>query len=412
MSAQEFVLELGRALHALGSASYRVEDAMDACSRRFGLRGSFFATPTAIFAAIGPEGSKPETTLLRVRPGDHDLGKLAALYDVRDAVMQGRIEAQEGLLRLAAVMNGPPTQSALRRIPAWAVSSAAAALFLGGGAAEIVVASLTGLVVAIVAALLDLRRHLGRVTEPVACALAAFLVQAAGAKMHLDTSTAIVASIVPLLPGLTFTTALAELAVQHLASGSARLLGSVAVLITMAVGIGLGTHVGAVMFGDLPDVFPEPIAAWAVVPALMASSMAYSVLLRASWRQVPWILVATLVCYAGAELGGLYFERELRGFFGALAVALTANLYAHFLRRPAAVLRTPGLLLLVPGSLGLRGLSTAMQGGFAAGGEFAFRMVLVGGAIVAGLLVASALVPPPLDVEPDSERAQARLRRR
>jgi uncharacterized membrane protein YjjB (DUF3815 family) len=230
--------------------------------------------------------------------------------------------------------------------------------------------------------------------------------------MQLDTSTAIVASIVPLLPGLAFTTALAELAVQHLAAGSARLLGSIAVLITMAVGIGLGTHVGAVLFGDLPDAFPEPIAAWAVVPALLASSLAYAVLLRASWRQMPWVLVATLVCYAGAEFGGLYFERELRGFFGALAVALAANLYAHFLRRPAAVLRTPGLLLLVPGSLGLRGLSTAMQGGFAAGGEFAFRMVLVGGAIVAGLLVASALVPPPLDVEPDSERAQARAGRR
>ena len=247
------MLELGRALHALGSASYRVEDAMDACCRRFGLRGSFFATPTAIFAAIGPEGAKPETSLLRVRPGEHDLGKLAALYDVRDAVMQGKVDAAEGLRRLAEVMTGPPTQSAWRRIPAWSVSSAAAALFLGGGAAEMVVACLTGLVVAIVAALLDRRRHLGRVTEPTCCALAAFAIQAAGARIHLDTSTAVVASIVPLLPGLTFTTALAELAVQHLAAGSARLLGSVAVLLTMAVGIGIGTHVGVVAFGDRPE---------------------------------------------------------------------------------------------------------------------------------------------------------------
>jgi hypothetical protein len=33
---------------------------------------------------------------------------------------------------------------------------------------------------------------------------------------------------------------------------------------------------------------------------------------------------------------------------------------------------------------------------------FLLQMLLVGGAIVAGLLIAGALLPPPLDVEPDS----------
>ena len=76
-----------------------------------------------------------------------------------------------------------------------------------------------------------------------------------------------------------------------------------------------------------------------------------------------------------------------------------------FLKRlpaTAAVMRTPGLLLLVPGSLGFRGLTTALQQDFSAGSQFAFRMLLVGGALVAGLLVANVLVPPPLDVEPDA----------
>ena len=37
-------------MHALGSPSYRVEDTMAACCRALGLEGSFFSTPTAIFA--------------------------------------------------------------------------------------------------------------------------------------------------------------------------------------------------------------------------------------------------------------------------------------------------------------------------------------------------------------------------
>jgi uncharacterized membrane protein YjjB (DUF3815 family) len=96
------------------------------------------------------------------------------------------------------------------------------------------------------------------------------------------------------------------------------------------------------------------------------------------------------------------FDRELSAFVGAFAVAVAANLYARLRRRPAAVMRTPGLLLLVPGSLGFRGLTTALQQDFSAGSQFAFRMLLVGGALVAGLLVANVLVPPPLDVEPDA----------
>jgi uncharacterized membrane protein YjjB (DUF3815 family) len=113
------------------------------------------------------------------------------------------------------------------------------------------------------------------------------------------------------------------------------------------------------------------------------------------------VLTAVAIAFAGVQIGGLVFDRELAGFVGSFAVATAANLYARLRRRPAAVMRTPGLLLLVPGSLGFRGLTNALQQDFSAGSQFAFRMLLVGGALVAGLLVANVLVPPPLDVEPE-----------
>jgi uncharacterized membrane protein YjjB (DUF3815 family) len=59
-------------------------------------------------------------------------------------------------------------------------------------------------------------------------------------------------------------------------------------------------------------------------------------------------------------------------------------------------------LLLVPGSLGFRGLTNAVAGDFTQSVQFLFDMLLVGGALVAGLLMAGVLFPPPLDVEPDS----------
>jgi uncharacterized membrane protein YjjB (DUF3815 family) len=124
-------------------------------------------------------------------------------------------------------------------------------------------------------------------------------------------------------------------------------------------------------------------------------------LLRAARNQFVPILFAVAVGYGGARLGGEVLGPELGAFVGALAVAGAANLFARWQRRPAAVVRTPGLLLLVPGRLGFRGLTMAIDDS-AKSLPFLFQMLVVGGSIVAGLLMAGVLLPPPLDVEPDS----------
>ncbi len=403
MTAQLFVLELGRAMHALGSPSYRVEDTMDACCRALGLDGSFFSTPTAIFAAIGPRGSEPKTTLLRVVPGDHDLGRLAALYAIRDAVVQARTLPEQGLLQVRDILDHPPRQRPWADPLAHALAGAGAAVLFQGGSLEVVFASLAGLVVGLIGRVARLRPGLGDVQAPVACALVAFLVHA-GARfgLQLDPTVTTVAAIVVLLPGLSFTTALAELAMRHLAAGSARLLGTLAVLLTMVVGVGIGDRCAELWFGRVTTV-PGPELPFAGhLLALAATWLAYVILLRATRRQVGWILLAVGIGYGGARLGGALLTPELGAFVGALAVAASANLYARWRRQPAAVVRTPGLLLLVPGSLGFRGLTTAVAGDASASVPFLMQMLLVGGAIVAGLLMAGVLLPPPLDVEPDS----------
>lgn len=405
MSAQQFVLDLGRAMHALGSPAYRVEDTMDACCRALGLEGSFFATPTAIFAAIGDAGATPNTTLLRVAPGDHDLGRLAALYGIRDRVVRGELSPEAGRGEVRAVLDRPDGNRTWTDLLAHALVGGGTAVLLGGGAREVVVATVAGLVVALIGTIARRRPTLGDVQAALACAVVAFLTGGAAAlwpPVHAPIAT--VAAIVVLLPGLSFTTALAELAMRHLAAGSARLLGTLAVLLTMAIGTGLGDRCAVLLFGSPPAAAPSALGpGWAAL-GLAASWLAFVIVLRATRRQAPWVLLAMIVGFGGARAGSGVFGSELGASVGALAVAALANVYARWRRQPAAIVRTPGLLLLVPGSLGLSGFTTALTGDFASSAPFAFRMLLVGGAIVAGLLFAGVLVPPPLDVEPDARR--------
>src|SRR5262249_25477642 len=158
----------------------------------------FFATPTAIFASMSPPDEDPHVVLLRVRPGDDDLGKLTALYEARDRVMRGETDADAGLRAIAAVLAGPPTPGLALPVPAWSLASAARAAFLGGGGAECAVAGAIGLLVAAFGWFAHKRPRLHRTFEALACAIAAFAAQAAARWIPLDRGTAIVASIVPL----------------------------------------------------------------------------------------------------------------------------------------------------------------------------------------------------------------------
>jgi uncharacterized membrane protein YjjB (DUF3815 family) len=88
------------------------------------------------------------------------------------------------------------------------------------------------------------------------------------------------------------------------------------------------------------------------------------------------------------------FGSELGAFLGALVIGGASNLYARVTDRPALVPATPGLLLLVPGSLGYRSLTSFLDREPVAGAEWAFSTGLVAVSIAGGLLAASALLPP------------------
>ena len=404
MSKHQFVLELGRAMHALGSPAYRVEDTMVACSRSFGMDGNFFATPTAIFLAVGEPGEEVRTTLLRVAPGDHDLGRLAALYAIRDRVVSGEATPAEGLEEVRAVLARVDKRVWPDIVGQMLVGGGAAAL-LGGGLDEVVCASAAGLLAAMIGLLARRRPSLGDVQAALTCAAVAFFVRCVAALWTpLNVPVATLSAIIVLLPGLSFTTALAELAMRHLAAGSARLMGALAVFVTMAIGVGIGDRLALGLVGDAGVAAPTPLGPLPIALAMVANWIAFSLLLRGTVRQSPWVLLSVVAGSFSARLGGVLLDDQLGAVVGAMAVALLGNLYARWLRQPAAIVRTPGLLLLVPGSLGFSGFTTALSGDIASSAPFVFRMLLVGGSIVAGLLFAGVLLPPPLEVEPGSRR--------
>jgi uncharacterized membrane protein YjjB (DUF3815 family) len=141
-------------------------------------------------------------------------------------------------------------------------------------------------------------------------------------------------------------------------------------------------------------VTPLPPPEWANWAALAAAALGVAVVVQAQVRAFGWIAAACVVGYVGSRLGTAWLDSQLGVLVGAFALGVLANLYARWLDRPAQVVSVPAVLLLVPGGMGLRGMASLLDRDTLTGVDTVFAMFVVATAIVAGLLVANAVVSP------------------
>ena len=199
--------------------------------------------------------------------------------------------------------------------------------------------------------------------------------------------------VIVLIPGLMLTTAMTELSTRHLASGTARFMGALILLLGIAFGIALGAKTAALAIGTPHSSPVIELPAWTLLLSLLLSPLGFAVLLKAESRDVPWVVIAGIVAFAGARVGSNTLGPELGAFVGGLMTGVGSNWYARLTNRPAQITLVPGLLLLVPGSVGLSSLASLLDRDVTVGVESAFRMVLIAVSLVAGILMANVVSP-------------------
>ncbi|MEM1044155.1 MAG: threonine/serine exporter family protein [Bacteroidota bacterium] len=413
------LLRSAELLHAYGTPAHRLERVLVALADRFGLEIQVFSSPTSIFIAFGG-ASRDEVRLLRVEPGGVDLGKLVEIDELLEDVEAGRVSVDDACRRMDDLEARPPRWSGLASIVGHALAAGTAAIFFGGRAADALLSAAIGVLIGALELVSRRREGVAGVFEPAAAFLAAAAGFAAASLWSssvdgggvVDDRVVALASIIVLVPGLSLTVALVELATRHLASGTARLAGAASVFLTITFGAYLGRVVAAVAVGERRPVPAGPPEAWLTSPPALAAAIAlaalgFGLLFGARVRELPWILASSAVGFVTARLTAEAAEAlgpdrpeaavqgaALAAFAGALAVALLSNAYARLRDRPATVPLLPGLLVLVPGSLGYRALSSFTEKNAVIGLEAAFQMLLVAAALVGGMLTANALLPP------------------
>lgn len=394
----EFVLDLGRALHRYGTPAHRLEEALLECCRRLGVEAEVFTTPTTIIMSFG-EPHELRTRMMRVEGGELDMGKLAQVDQLADDVASLRCTPAQGVVALAAILAAPRQFGHGLSTLSHGIAAGSLAVFLGGSLADVAIAGLIGLTLGLLAQYAQRSTDQARVFELVGAAIAAFAAGVAPAIWPAATPSIItVAALLILLPGMSLTVAMTELATRNLIAGTARLMSAVIVLLELVVGVAIGEKAAHALVA-VHQGLPAPLPEWARWVAVVASAIGVAIVVQAQPRAFGWIIAGCVTGYVGSRLGtawlgGTSLGGQLGVMVGACALGVLSNVYARRLARPAQVVAVPAVLLLVPGSMGFRGMASLLDRDTLTGVESVFAMFVVALAIVAGLLIANAVVSP------------------
>ena len=390
LDREAFVLELGTRLHECGTPADRLEQTLELVSDRLGLVGAFFSTPTSLWTGFG-EPENQRVLLSRIRAGDVDLERLVLVDQLAGRVARGEILPYRARFELRGIQSKPPRYPRWLRAGCFALASSAAAIFLGGSWIDAASGGVIGLAIGALVVATASMRDIARLTDFLAGLIAAAAATAISVLIPGASLTVItLAGVIVLIPGLTLTIALRELASRHLVSGTARLTHALMIFIAIGFGVALGRALAEPLGTGSPGAAAPQ---WALALGLAVAPVAFMVLFKARPKDALSIFIAGLVGFGGARLGAYALGPELGASVGAFALACAANADARIRRLPSAVTLMPGLLLLVPGSIGFRSVDALLAADATGGLQTAFTAVLIATGIVAGLLLANVVLP-------------------
>jgi len=394
-----FVVELAGHLHSYGTTAQRLEGAIISVAERLGIACEPWCNPTGMILTFSdperPPGESDISRVVRVPPGEVHLGKLCEVDQIAEDVVAGRLGLADGYAALRALERKPARRSQYLHALAHGLTAAAIAGLMRLPWLEIGVAGITGLLVGILVLTANTYPALKDAGDAVNAAAAATLAALIAAFIvPLNLSIVIIASLIALMPGLTLTNAFSELASQHLVSGTARISGAVSTLLKLTIGVMVALTALQVM-GVVPhlragNIQPQWVE-WAAVPC---AALAFAVLFRAKARDYPKAMLAATAGYLIARMAGMAWGDAAGVFLSALVATVAGNGYARWYNRPGALIRVPGIIMLVPGSISMRSLLSSVQAqNMLAGQEMAILVLQTLMALIAGLLIGNLILP-------------------
>ena len=395
----DFMVELATRLHRYGTTAQRLEAALLDVAARLRVACEPWSSPTALILSFSdPQrvtGSSDITRVVRLSPGDTDLHRLAETDRIAEALVAGELDVAGAFAALQALDTPPAWIGRTVEVLATGLVCGALAALLRLPWLEIGVAGFNGLLIGLLLQGALTRPWLRDASDALLAMFVTLVaVLVASLVAPINQNTVIIASLIPLVPGLTLTNSVNELTSGHLVSGTSRFAGAVTTVAKLAVGTAIALYLANAV-GLEPQVRAwRPQPDWVEWVALVAAALAFAVAFRSALRDYPVVMLAAAAGYLISRHGDLAWGAPVGIFLAAMVMTAAGNGFAQLTGRPGAIVRVPGIILLVPGSASLRALLNLLQQQDVNVGQEAILGVMnILLALLAGLLLGNLLLP-------------------
>jgi uncharacterized membrane protein YjjP (DUF1212 family) len=355
-----FLVALGEAMIDSGDPVTHVSTSLRRVARVNGVdHAEIIVLPTALIVSV-PDEDAVQTAVAAAGTVRLRLDQIDAVFEVVTAAERGEVGPQDGTARLQQARRLRPPFTPAQQVVGYIVLTLGLALILRADWWDLLVAGVLGALVGLLQLAAQRVTPAYQVFLPVVSAfgvsVAVFLLARTGPE--LTVLAALVAPLVTFLPGALLTTSVIELSTGQMISGAGRLAAGAMQLVLLAIGIVAGAQLVGVPASSLPTDVLQPLgglAPWVGVAVFGTGVVVHHCARPASLR---WIILVLYVAYAGQVIGGLFFGGVLSAFVGA-ALMTPVAMFAATQRSgpPTLVSFLPAFWLLVPGALGLVGVT-------------------------------------------------------
>ena len=369
---QQFLLYLGSALTAAGEAVNEIEDHLGRVASVYGApHARFSVLPTYLVVALEP--SRPATLEpTRQLRGGLRLDQTSALFAVLKAAEHAEMRPDDGIRRIREIVDSAPRFRSAVTLFGHLVLTVGICMVLQPTAGDLALAAAFGVLVAVLKRI-GARWTSTQMIMPVGAAFVVGAVTFALSKQGwVDADVrSMVAPLVTFLPGAALTMAVVELSAAELVTGASRLVAGTLQLLLLSFGIVAAAQVvGLPTTDDLVDAPANQFGWWAPWLGVLLVGIGSYLYHSAPPRSLGWLCLVLYVGWTGQYLGNELFGAYLSGFFGALVMTPVAYLVARLPSGPPALVSfLPAFWLLVPGALGLIGLTEYIRQDAVAGIE-------------------------------------------
>ena len=388
-----FMEEMGAALFSCGLPMHVVEFYLTLVAHRLNIDLEIVAINTYFWISFPP--SSTAHLVVSKRPG-LSLSKMVDICSVCEHILHGLISPIEGLAQLQAISRQKSVWPAWLTVPSMAILCFFYAPLFAAGWTECFVAGIAGLLIGLLELYSENHSSLARGHDLICGALAGVLAIICHSYVtKINLLAAVFGGIVWCLPGLRVTMSMLDLSTGNPVSGTSKFMSSVITAVNLGIGVVAGISVGKLTGVDEENILnsssygstPE----WFLPICIIVTTFPSIVLLDAKLSHSIQYIFGSAAAFYLSSYAGEFVGQAFGSWLAAAGVGVIGNAYGRFSTYPSIELILFSIIMLVPGSIGVR---SVLASDTISTISFLQQMITVAIAIVTGLFTANVLIPP------------------